>query len=129
MGEAVTPKKIQEAVASSITYQLVVYGRELPADMVRDIAAQAATIISAGLEECEDCGYRHDKCLCAICKYCDAPIDGYEPTKKDLAWAPHDGECEECHQELVRSARRDEYAGLERGDADYYNSGENWRGE
>lgn len=88
MGDAVTPKKIQEAVASSITYQLVVYGRELPADMVRDIAAQAATVIAAGLEECEDCGYDHAKCRCSTCRNCDGPIDGYEPTEKDAKLAP-----------------------------------------
>ena len=70
--------------------------------------------------------------MSALCKYCDSPIGNYEPTVRDLKLAPHDGECEPCHQELVRSAQRDrdrEEYGLSRSARRYYASGENWRGE
>ena len=82
--------------------------------------------------------YRQDVTL-RDCSTCKRPIGNYEPTVKDVKLAPAIGLCEECHRDEVKAEKRqrredayedrDEYAGMSRRDADYYASGENWRGE
>lgn len=51
-----TPKHIQSAIVSTFTAQLAAHGLVLSPEVLADCAAQAATVIAAGLEECEDEG-------------------------------------------------------------------------
>lgn len=62
------------------------------------------------LSDCNHCGAEeHATASCPdllTCSTCLRPIDGYEPSERDAKLAPQAGQCEECHQEDVRAARR-----------------------
>lgn len=83
----------------------------------------------AGMDEDEQSDLKNK----LICSVCERAIGNYGATAKDEKVTPSAGLCEECHCDAVKAEKRrdhdDEYAGMSRADADYYNSGENWRGE
>jgi hypothetical protein len=74
---------------------------------------------------CSDCGEHHPDKACQYLATCAECSRHGEEMHADRL-------CVDCHESEQRAAeldRRDEYAGLSRRDAEYYDRGENWRGE
>jgi hypothetical protein len=76
--------------------------------------------LNAAPVECQECGDHHSPQRCPWAETC-AECD------RDDATMAEPRLCVDCADELERAAAR--AARLSRTDADYYASGENWRGE
>lgn len=98
-----------------------------PASDFAELAILAADQAGMSAEEQSDLR----RTLMPECEYCNEP-------------AVENGHCEDCGEEIASAAKRqsredareaygdylrDEGRGMSRRDADYYASGENWRGE